>query len=235
MGIFTSFLSNDKLVEGVAKAGKQAQATLLGKQREEAPDNEGYFFKNWTQEFWGAKTLDECDLMEFQYKSEAVRIMLELITDEDGFVDSKRRRVLMDYCHECGFELLMGVDPEGELDFAFELANDTLNVLDMAELAPYNFAVCYYGSAACMTYTAEQRIRGDRKKVIYKMQMTDLSKTRVALLTKDVDAVFSAAGKERSKRARKKRDALRQKIDEERKAREAAALAAAQKKRSKSK
>lgn len=234
MGIFTNFLSNDKLVDGVAKVGKQAQATLMGKQIDEAPDNEGFFFKNWTQEFWGAKTLDECDLMEFQYKSEAVRIMLEMITDEDGFVDSKRRKVFMDYCHECGFEVLMGVDPEGELDFAFELSNDTLNVLDMAELAPYNFAVCYYGSDACMTYTAEQRVRGSRKKVIYKMQMTDLSETRVQLLTDDVDKVFSAAGKERSARARKKRAELREKITEERKARKAAALAAAQKKRSKS-
>ena len=234
MGIFTSFLSNDKLVDGVAKVGKQAQATLMGKQIDESPDNEGYFFKNWTQEFWGAKTLDECDLMEFQYKSEAVRIMLELITDEDGFVDSKRRKVFMDYCHECGFEVLMGVDPEGELDFAYELRNDTLNVLDMAEVAPYNFAVQYYGSAACMTYTAEQRVRGNRKKVIYKMQMTDLSDTRVELLTDDVDKVFSAAGKERSARARRKRAELREKIAEERNAREAAALAAARK-RSKSK
>lgn len=235
MGIFTSFLSNDKLVEGAAKAGKQFQATLMGKQMDEAPDNEGFFFKNWTQEFWGAKTLDECDLMELQYKAEAVRIMLEMITDEDGFVDSKRRRVFMDYCHECGFEVLMGVDPEGDLNFAFELQNDTLNVLDMAELAPYNFAVSYYGSNACMTYTAEQRVRGNRKKVIYKMQMTDLSSTRVQLLTDDVDKIFTAAGRERSARARRKRVELRQKIDEERKAREAAALAAAQKKRSKSK
>lgn len=222
MGIFMNILSNDKLVEGASKAGNQIRNSLMGKQIDEAPDNKGFFFKSWQQEFWGAKTLDEADLMEFQYKAEAFRFMLEMVTDEDGYVWSKRRRVVIDYAHEMGMEFAIGIDPEGEHDFAGQFMSDKLNVLDMDGIAPYTFMLFYYGGNCGMSYTAEQRIKGDRKKVIYKMQLIDLRNTNLHMFTDDVKLVESDAGKERQKRAVQKRKALRTALNKARQERTSA-------------
>ena len=86
MKILDFLLGHQDLVNKFNEGVGQVKASMDGKQKDLDKSGEGYFFKSWQQEFWGAKTLSECELQEFQFKCEAVRMFLELITDENGSV-----------------------------------------------------------------------------------------------------------------------------------------------------
>ena len=162
MKILETLLKGQAYIDKFNEAGAQVKATLEGKRKDADPAGEGYFFKSWKDEFWGAKTLSEVELQEFQFKCEAVRYMLELVTDENGYFDSKRRQVLIDYVRSMGLEFGIGMGIAGNKSYKREFANDTLNVLEMN--SEYSFKVYKYGAKGGMLYTAEQRCRKNGEK-----------------------------------------------------------------------
>ena len=91
MKILETLLKGQAYIDKFNEAGAQVKANLAGKRKDQDPAGEGYFFKSWKDEFWGAKTLSEVELQEFQFKCEAVRYMLELVNDEDVLSKCSRR------------------------------------------------------------------------------------------------------------------------------------------------
>lgn len=227
MKILETLLKSQHYIDKFNEAGGQIKASLAGKEKDQDPAGKGYFFKSWKDEFWGAKTLSEVELQEFQFKCEAVRYMLELVTDEDGYFDSKRRQVLIDYVRSMGLEFGIGMDIAGNKSYKREFANDTLNVLEMN--SEYSFKVYKYGAKGGMLYTAEQRCRKNgEKKVVYCMRLVEFDDRSEALYGDGFKIVEDHANSERTKATRAARAARRKALEEARREAEAAEINAAQ-------
>lgn len=227
MKILETLLKSQQYIDKFNEAGAQVKASLAGKRKDADPAGEGYFFKSWKDEFWGAKTLSEVELQEFQFKCEAVRYMLELITDEEGYFDSKRRQVLIDYVRSMGLEFAIGMDIAGNKSYKKEFANDTLNVLEMN--SEFSFKVYKYGARGGMLYTAEQRCRRNgEKKVVYVMRLTEFEDRAENLYGDGFKIVTDHANSERTKATRAAREARRKALEEQRLAERQAAMEAAQ-------
>lgn len=217
MKIFDFLLGHQDLVNKFNEGAKQVKASMDGKQKDLDKTGEGYFFKDWHQEFWGAKTLSECELQEFQFKCEAVRMFLELITDENGYLVSSRRQVLMDYVQSMGLEIGIGADLSRKRDFQRDFLEDRLNVLEMEGVADFTFMVYTYGARGGMVYTAEQRVRkSGEKKVVYMMKLVDFSNDFQDLYGDGLKITFDQVNQKRSAAFRARQAEKREKIIMER-------------------
>lgn len=223
MKIFDFLLGHQDVINKFNEGVGQVKASMDGKQKDLDKSGEGYFFKSWQQEFWGAKTLSECELQEFQFKCEAVRMFLELITDENGYLVSGRRQILLDYVQSMGLEIGIGADLSGTRNFQKDFLADHLNVLEMDGIADFTFMVYTYGARGGMVYTAEQRVRkSGEKKVVYMMKLVDFSDQFQDLYGDGLVIEFDNVNQKRSSAFKARQKEKRNKLVEERRAKEQA-------------